>query len=88
MTPLAVISRAEKLAVARNWMISSKAADRLEATATESAFKFMDDIVIVATPASDGKSTIINMRSVSRVGASDFGVNANRIRAFLAELQK
>ncbi len=88
MTPLAVISRAEKLAVARNWMISSKAADRLEATATESAFKFKDDIVIVATPASDGKSTIINMRSVSRVGASDFGVNANRIRTFLAELQK
>ena len=89
MTPEAVIARSKTLAVARGWTISSgSTASRLEATATESPFKFKDDVVIVATPTADGQSSLVNMRSVSRVGASDFGINANRIREFLAELQK
>lgn len=88
MTPDAVIARAKTLALARGWIVSPSAAGRLEATATESPFKFKDDVVIVATPAADGKSTLVNMRSVSRVGASDFGINAKRIREFLAALQK
>jgi uncharacterized protein (DUF1499 family) len=87
MAPDAVIARAKTLAVARGWTISPGAAGRLEATATESPFKFKDDVVIVATPSADGKSTLVHMRSVSRVGASDFGINAKRIREFLAALQ-
>lgn len=86
MTPAAAIARAKQLVTARGWVITPTAADRIEATATESPFKFKDDVVIVATPAPDGASTIINMRSVSRVGVSDFGLNAKRIRAFLADL--
>jgi uncharacterized protein (DUF1499 family) len=69
-------------------VISSQSADRLEATATESPFKFKDDVVIVATATADGQSSLVNMRSVSRVGASDFGLNAKRIREFLATLQQ
>jgi uncharacterized protein (DUF1499 family) len=88
IAPDAAIARAKTLAIARGWTISSEAADRLEATATESPFKFKDDVVIVATPSADGQSTVVNMRSVSRVGASDFGINAKRIREFLAALQK
>lgn len=88
MTPEAVIARTKTLAGERGWVISSEAADRLEATATESPFKFKDDVVIAATPSADGQSTRVNMRSVSRVGASDFGINAKRIREFLAALQK
>jgi uncharacterized protein (DUF1499 family) len=84
----AVINRAKKLATAKGWVISTTATNRLEATATESPFKFKDDIVVTATTAPDGKSTLVNMRSVSQVGASDFGVNAKRIREFLSELQK
>lgn len=84
----AVIARAKLLVDARGWAISSQSADRLEATETVSPFKFKDDVVVVATAAPDGQSTIVNMRSVSRVGASDFGLNAKRIREFLADLQK
>lgn len=88
MAPDAAMARAQTLANARGWTITPGAAGRLEATDTVSPFKFKDDVVIVATPTTDGQSTTINMRSVSRVGASDFGINAKRIREFLAELQK
>jgi uncharacterized protein (DUF1499 family) len=88
MPPEAVIARAKTLAIARGWDVTPRAANRLEATATVSPFKFKDDIVIVATAGADGQSAIVNMRSVSRVGASDFGINAKRIREFLAALQK
>lgn len=88
MAPDAAMARAQTLANARGWTITPGAAGRLEATDTVSPFKFKDDVVIVATPTTDGQSTTINMRSVSRVGASDFGINAKRIREFLAELHK
>ena len=88
MTPDAAMARAQTLISARGWTITPGAAGRLEATDTVSPFKFKDDVVIVATPTADGQSTTVNMRSVSRVGTSDFGINAKRIREFLAELQK
>lgn len=88
MAPDAAMARAQTLANARGWTITPGAAGRLEATDTVSPFKFKDDVVIVATPTTDGQSTTINMRSVSRVGASDFGINAKRIREFLTALQK
>jgi uncharacterized protein (DUF1499 family) len=91
MAPAAVITRAAKLASERGWEIAPSTlpatADQLEATATESPFKFKDDIIIVATAVPGTTSSLVNMRSVSRVGASDFGVNAKRIREFLAALQ-
>jgi uncharacterized protein (DUF1499 family) len=37
-------------------------------------------------PTDDGKASIVDMRSVSRVGVSDLGVNAKRIRSFLDSL--
>ncbi len=88
MTPDAAMARAQTLANERGWTITPGAAGRLEATDTVSPFKFKDDVVIIATPTADGQSTTVNMRSVSRVGASDFGINAKRIREFLAALQK
>jgi len=57
---------------------------RLEATATTSWFAFKDDVVIRVTPAAAGSR--VDIRSKSRVGRSDLGANARRIRAFLAEL--
>jgi uncharacterized protein (DUF1499 family) len=78
---------AKRLVEARGWAIASVGADRIEATATGSPFKFKDDVVIVATPEADGATTRVDMRSVSRVGIGDLGVNAERIRAFLADLK-
>jgi uncharacterized protein (DUF1499 family) len=48
-------------------------------------FQFTDDFTIRVLPASDG-SSIIDMRSKSRDGRGDFGVNAKRIRGYLSAL--
>lgn len=53
---------------------------RVEATARTSVFYFADDAVVVVRE-QDGGSRV-DMRSVSRVGRSDQGVNAARIRKF------
>lgn len=88
MTPDKVIGLANTLAAERGWVISPSAAGRIEATATGSPFRFKDDIVVVATANIDGRSSTVNMRSVSRVGVSDFGINAERVREFLRALKK
>ena len=51
-----------------------------EATSTSFWFGFVDDIVIRLT--AEGDKTRVDVRSVSRVGKSDLGKNAQRIRFF------
>jgi Protein of unknown function (DUF1499) len=58
---------------------------RIEATATSLLFGFKDDIVIRITPHEGGSQ--LDIRSMSRVGRSDVGVNARRIRRFLQRLK-
>jgi uncharacterized protein (DUF1499 family) len=60
------------------------AAGRIEANETSRWFRFTDDVVIRVT--ADGAGARIDVRSVSRVGRSDFGVNAARVRAYTAAL--
>lgn len=57
---------------------------RIEATDTTRWFGFKDDIVIRIFPAGD--RSLLDIRSVSRVGVSDVGTNAKRVRAFLAKM--
>lgn len=57
----------------------------IEAEAETFWFGFIDDVAIRVRPTDDG--AVIDVRSVSRVGVSDLGANARRIRAFRAELQ-
>jgi uncharacterized protein (DUF1499 family) len=84
--PAQVFERA--LAVARNrgWLIvdANPAEGRIEATATTFWYGFKDDVVIRIVPVPGGSS--LDMRSVSRVGVSDVGTNAARIRSYLKEL--
>jgi uncharacterized protein (DUF1499 family) len=47
---------------------------------------FTDDFVIRVT--ADGAGSRVDMRSESRQGVSDFGVNAKRIRAYLSALKQ
>jgi len=54
---------------------------RIEATATTFWFGFHDDISIRVVPA--GVRSLLDVRSSSRVGISDVGTNAARIREFL-----
>lgn len=88
--PAAVIADAERLAKERGWEVVNADPDKgiFEATASVSLIKFKDDVVLRITPTVDGKGSRVDMRSVSRVGISDLGVNAQRIRDFLAALAK
>jgi hypothetical protein len=59
---------------------------RIEATSTSFWFGFTDDIVIRVRPA--GKiGARLDIRSKSRVGSSDLGANAARIRAYIKRLK-
>ncbi len=58
---------------------------RIEATDTTFWFGFTDDIVIRITAA--GERALLDIRSVSRVGKSDVGANARRIRSYLKRLR-
>ncbi|MEG3191993.1 DUF1499 domain-containing protein [Lysobacter sp. D1-1-M9] len=76
------------LAAARDmgWEIvaAEPAAGRIEATDTTPWFGFKDDVVIRIE--GDGDGSRIDVRSVSRVGGSDVGANAARIRKYLDRL--
>jgi uncharacterized protein (DUF1499 family) len=63
---------------------SDPASGRIEANETSRWFRFTDDVVIRVSP--DGAGSRIDVRSVSRIGRSDFGVNAARIRAYTVAL--
>ncbi len=84
----AVIAKAERLAKARGWEIGAvdPATGRMEATDVTRFFRFKDDVVIRVRATEDGTGSIVDMRSVSRVGVSDLGANAKRVRSFLADL--
>jgi len=70
------------------WTIvaAEPATGRIEASQTSRWFGFTDDIVIRVT--ADGPRSRIDMRSLSRQGRSDFGINAARIRAYMGALKK
>ena len=57
---------------------------RIEASDTSFWYGFTDDIVIRVTSESVGSR--VDMRSLSRVGRSDVGVNAARIRIYMSAL--
>lgn len=65
------------------WKItySDPAKNTLEVVATSKLFHFADDVVIEIRPTPDGES-LIEMRSKSRDGIGDFGINARRIHHF------
>jgi len=70
------------------WVITADdpKARALEGVATSALFHFHDDFVIQVRPATDGTGSLIEMRSKSRVGIGDFGVNYKRIRTFFDAL--
>jgi uncharacterized protein (DUF1499 family) len=84
--PGAAFARARDAARAAGWQIvaADSAAGRIEATATTGWFGFKDDVVARIRPS--GSGSVVDVRSVSRVGRSDVGTNAKRIRAYLGRL--
>lgn len=88
LPPLATYTRA--LAVARRqarWTITRQAAEtgRFEGVALTPLLRFRDDFVIRVRR--DGTGARVDMRSRSRLGKSDLGANARRIRCFFEALR-
>ena len=81
-----VYARALAAAESLGWEIVSAdpEAARIEATDTTFWFRFKDDVVIEIMP--DGNGSVLQARSLSRVGRSDVGKNAARLREFFALL--
>lgn len=86
VAPPQAYSRALSAAQAMGWSIvaTDSLAGRIEATATTTWFGFKDDVVVRIRAAEQGSR--VDVRSVSRVGRSDVGANAARIRAYSSEL--
>ena len=84
--PADAYAAAQKAAAALGWVVvrSDPAGLSFEATQTSRAFQFVDDVAVRVRPEGDGAR--VDVRSRSRVGKSDVGANAARIRAFAAEL--
>ncbi|WP_405242699.1 DUF1499 domain-containing protein [Lentisalinibacter salinarum] len=86
--PAEVVRRAAEIARAFGWEVVAAEPDagRLEAVDTTFWFGFRDDVVLRARSVAQG--TEVDVRSKSRVGRSDLGTNAARIREFLAALEE
>lgn len=61
-------------------------AGRMESSDRTPWFGFTDDQVVRVRPVPNGSR--VDIRSLSRVGGSDVGTNARRIRAFLAAIKR
>jgi uncharacterized protein (DUF1499 family) len=83
-----VFDRAVRAARDAGWDLVNVSAERwrIEATDTTTFFGFKDDIVVRLTPIAG--RTVVDLRSVSRIGRSDVGTNARRIREYLAALSR
>ncbi len=71
------------------WKVTdeSEADGWIRAEATTRFFRFVDDVEIELR-ADDGDRTRVDVRSASRVGVTDLGANARRIRRFLRQLDR
>ena len=85
--PDRVFARAVDVARGLGWeIVAAVPADgRLDATDRTRWFGFRDDVVVRVRP--DGTGSRVDVRSVSRVGRSDLGANARRIRGFMDALR-
>jgi len=84
--PAEVTAAAERMMRQMGWQVVAVDAGRgrLEAVATTRWLRFRDDVVVRIR--AEGGKTRVDMRSKSRLGKSDLGANARRIRAFLRAL--
>jgi uncharacterized protein (DUF1499 family) len=83
MEPVHAYARARQLVQRFGWHIHKENPDEgiLEAVAVTRLFRFKDDVVIRITRQNTGSR--IDIRSASRLGVSDFGTNARRLRVFI-----
>ncbi len=88
MTTEQAFERALAAAHMMGWEVvdEAPAQGRIEATATTRWFGFKDDVVIRIRR--DNTGSVVDVRSMSRIGRSDVGANAARIQKFMSRLQE
>jgi uncharacterized protein (DUF1499 family) len=86
--PKLAFDQALALAKDRGWDIVSSLPEegRIEAEARSLLYGFTDEVAIRVQPADGG--ALVDVRSRSRIGRIDRGVNAKRIRAYLSDLDQ
>ena len=85
--PAQAFNRAAAAANSMKWdvIITDPAQGRIEATATTFWFGFKDDVVVRV--AADRSGSRVDVRSLSRIGKSDVGANAKRVREYLTKVK-
>lgn len=88
LSPDALYARARQAVQDFGWQVAdaSDSQWRIEAVDTTLLYGFKDDIVVQIR--SDANGSRLDVRSASRVGRSDLGVNAARIRKLLARIKQ
>jgi uncharacterized protein (DUF1499 family) len=88
LLPDQALAKAREVAGEMGWRVDAyvPAQGRLEATAYTFFFDFKDDVVVRVS--ASGAGSRVDVRSESRVGVSDVGTNAARIRRFLQLMQQ
>jgi len=86
LSPEALFARARQAVRDFGWQMAdvNDSQWRIEAVDTTVLYGFKDDVVVRIR--ADAGGSRLDVRSASRVGRSDLGVNAARIRKFLAQL--
>jgi len=86
VSPADAFRKAEAVVQQMGWepVAADAAAGRIEATDTTTFFGFKDDVVVRIRASAEG--SVVDVRSLSRVGRGDAGKNAQRVRAFMAAL--
>ena len=70
------------LATQENWTIEVEAADFLQAVVKTPLMRFRDDLQLLYNP----QTSVIQVRSSSRLGISDMGTNRRRVESLRAHL--
>nr|WP_321466374.1 DUF1499 domain-containing protein [uncultured Desulfobulbus sp.] len=88
LSPAQAFAKALATAQELGWRIIAPNATQgtIEASEKSPIFGFIDDIAIRITATADGSR--IDLRSASRAGVSDLGVNAKRIGKFIQQFNK
>lgn len=85
LPPTETLGLAREVAESMDWEVYSWRPEtgHFEAVDTTFWMGFKDDVVVRVQAASTPGTTQMDLRSASRVGVSDLGANADRIRSFL-----
>ncbi|MBD5771841.1 DUF1499 domain-containing protein [Marinomonas colpomeniae] len=84
-----VYAAVTKIVEDRNWEVVADYTQVgvIEATARTPIFGFRDDVIIRVTKL-EGDNVRVDMRSSSRTGNGDYGLNAERVSSFMKDLSK